>query len=1484
MNYNFRQTVEMESNFWTGHKNEDEEEFLLANVVALRSQLKETERSLQNLGEELSSSSEGSHCISHFTKIVGLSLEDLIQPDCSEYQNYSGQKSACKASHQDRTPQRKSKTKSHSVSAAFNKSMEKKKENEHVKEKLSILHEQNSSLVSQNYCLMNKIETINLELAQSKTRISLLESALGTHSVNIPLLEEQIVNLEAEVTAQDKVLRDAENKLEHSQRMVVEKEHILQRFKEECKKLKMDSVEQSKQRKRAEQQRNEALFNAEELTKAFKKYREKITEKLEKVQAEEEVLERNLINCEKEKEKLHEKCVAYRNELESTEEQLRQIKEENRSTREEIKCLEEKNTEIVSLLTQSKQKILKLESELTDKEVILKEKKSLISENAELKALTAHQNDRLKLCHQEIEDSREELGTLESIISQLSLSASEEFKLHHSKCQLLSSSTKEANSASCCESNKSQIADLRIKLAMKEAEIQKLQANLTVSKVVQHLSDDQEKENGRLHGLETEPVKLTGNRSEVQRCQQLELISKQFEKEKRRYTREIEELHAKLTNAKEQNSSLKTSMSQRASQFQIIQEELLEKAAKTSCLEREITKKSSQLSALEKQLEEKTVAFSTAAARNAELEQELMEKNGQIRNLETNINKEHEHVTITFEKAKLIHLEQHKEMEKQIEILQTQMNKKHEQFNEQEKTMSILQQDILCKQQHIESLDRMLIESRKEMEKQNIKKDEALKTLQNQLTEEMVKGRQLESALDLCKEELAVYLSRLDENKDSFEKQLKKKSEEVQRLQKEIKLKNQNLQDTSEQNVLLQQTLHRQQQMLQEETIRNGELEDSQLKLEKQVSKLEQELQKQRENLEEELRKAEGKLHISSQEADLKRQKVAELTSTIRQIKLEMDQCKDELIDMEKELIQLRRDGETKTMQLNQLGITLEQLQSEVNKKTNQVTELEDKLLQSEACYKNALQKIAELETELQNAHGELKITLRQLQDLREILQNAQLSLEEKYAAIKDLTAELRQCKGEIADKKQELLDMDQALKERNWELKQRAAQVTQLDMTIREHRGEMEQKIIRLEGSLEKSELEIKECNKQIESLDTKLQHSRDELREKEFELLQRDQEINQLKKEIERKQHRLTGIEKTVKNQEKCIADQYKEALDLGQQLRLEREQMQHIHLDLLETRRLLVQAQRETDRLSHELEEVNHLSQEKEARANCLAEELGAAQAHEAQLEARMQAEIKRLSAEIDSLKEAYELEKLAHQTDQEKWYVSIDTQKSGSQHLSGQLQQLKLELEEAQDTVNNLQQQLQARDEIVRAANEALLVKESQVTRLQTRIAGHERTEGIKQLPIPLVLSTHALFSNQEQDSSRYSHASYFKHRKLRRSISASDLSVKDSNSLDLSKSTLDDFKQILMLQSSVIQDGQKDFFHTTNRLNESSFDPLTFALDEDMASDCNDFQTLSGMLKYINKEMRKSENASTHVSINANSKEKQACASVIGDKD
>uniref|UniRef100_A0AAA9SRV5 Coiled-coil domain containing 18 n=1 Tax=Bos taurus TaxID=9913 RepID=A0AAA9SRV5_BOVIN len=1319
-----------------------------------------------------------------------------------------------------------------------------------LREKLNKLRQQNACLVSQNHSLMTKIESVHFELTQSRAKVSMLESA-QKQAANVPILEEQIINLEAEVSAQDKVLREAEDKLEQSQKMVIEKEQSLQKSQEECIRLKVDLLEQSKQGKRAERQRNEALYNAEELSKAFQHYKEKVAEKLEKVQAEEEILEKNLINCEKENKRLQEKCGLYKNELEILKEKLRQLKEENNNGKEKLRIMAVKNSEVMAQLTESRQSILKLESDLEDKDEILREKFSLMNENRELKVRIATQNERLDLCQQEIESSRVELRSLEKIMSQLPLKREIfGFKSPLSKHQMSSLSNKQDSYIGCCETNKMVISELRIKLAIKEAEIQKLQANLTANQLSHNLTACNDYQEGRkLNSLEIEPVKL-GNQVESLKDQNQHTMNKQYERERQRLASGIEELRDKLMQIEAENSDLKVNMAHRTSQFQLIQEELLEKASNSSKLESEMTKKCSQLLTLEKQLEEKIVAYSSIAAKNAELEQELMEKNEKIRSLETNINTEHEKICLAFEKAKKIHLDQHKEMEKQIERLESQLDKKEQQFKEQEKTMSMLQQDIICKQHHLESLDRLLTESKGEMEKENMKKDEALKALQNQVSEETIKVRQLDSALEICKEELALHLNQLEGNKEKFEKQLKKKSEEVYCLQKELKIKNHSLQETAEQNVILQHTLQQQQQMLQQETIRNEELEDIQTKLEKQISKLEQELQKQRESSAEKLRKMEEKCEAATYEADLKRQKIIELTGTTRQVKLEMDQYKEELSKMEKEIMHLKRDGENKAMHVSQLDMILEQTKTELDKKTNAVKDLEKLQHHTETELTEALQKREALETELQNAHGELKSTLRQLQELRDVLQKAQLSLEEKYTTIKDLTAELRECKMEIEDKKQELLEMDQALKERNWELKQRAAQVTHLDMTIRGHRGEMEQKIIKLEGTVEKSELELKESSRQIESLNEKLQNSKEQLREKEFITLQNEQEISQLKKETERTQQKMKEMESVMKEQEQYIATQYKEAIDLEQELRLTREQMQNSHKELVEARHQQVQAQREIERLSSELEEIKQLSKEKEAHGKYLAEELGASQVRETQLEARMQAEIKKLSTEVESLKEAYHLEMISHQENHAKWKISVDSQKTSVQQLNEQLEKAKLELEEAQDTVSSLHQQVQDRNEVIEATNEALLIKESELTRLQAKISGHERAEDIKFLPAPFTSPVEITPDIQDSKLAKHSHTAFFKCRKLRRSISASDLSFRTHSDEDLSEELLQDLKKMQLEQPSTLEENQRDLPYTQS----DSFKPLTYDLNDDN-SENNDFSTLSGMLRYINKEVR-----------------------------
>uniref|UniRef100_A0A8C7BH92 Coiled-coil domain containing 18 n=1 Tax=Neovison vison TaxID=452646 RepID=A0A8C7BH92_NEOVI len=1390
----------MESSSSEYCKKDNEEESLLANVASLRHELKITEWSLQSLGEELSSvsPSENSDYASNLLRPEKLILEDLSQPNQLGLLNHIPYKKVCKMPTGSTDFQKKPRDKMSFSSAPVDHEIR------NLREKLNKLRQQNACLVSQNHSLMTKMESVHFELTQSRAKVSMLES-VQQQAASVPILEEQIINLEAEVSAQDKVLSIGYFgvSLVKCRTFFTFINHPFLNF-------------------RAERQRNEALYNAEELSKAFQHYKEKVAEKLEKVQVEEEILEKNLISCEKENKRLQEKCGLYKSDLEILKEKLRQLKEENNNGKEKLRLMAVKNSEVMAQLTESRQNILKLESELEDKEEVLREKFSLMNENRELKVRVEAQNERLDLCQQEIESSRVELRSLEKVMSQLPLKREMfGFKSSLSKHQMSSFSNKEDNYIGCCEANKMVISELRIKLAIKEAEIQKLQANLAANQLSKSLIACNEKqESGKLNSLETEPVKLGGSQLERIKDQNQYTMNKQYERERQRLASGIEELRAKLMQIEAENSDLKVNMAHRTSQFQLIQEELLEKASNSSKLESEMTKKCSQLLTLEKQLEEKIVAYSSIAAKNAELEQELMVK-----------------ITVWLQ----IHCDFK---------LESQLEKKDQQFKEQEKTMSILQQDIICKQHHLESLDRLLTESKGEMEKENMKKDEALRTLQNQVSEETIKVRQLDSALEICKEELALHLNQLEGNKEKFEKQLKKKSEEVYCLQKELKIKNHSLQETAEQNVMLQHTLQQQQQMLQQETIRNEELEDIQTKLEKQVSKLEQELQKQRESSAEKLRKMEEKCEAASHEADLKRQKVIELTGTARQVKLEMDQYKEELSKMEKEIMYLKRDGENKVMHLSQLDMILEQTKTELDKKTNSVKELEKLQHNTETELTEALQKREALESELQNAHGELKSTLRQLQELKDVLQKAQLSLEEKYTTIKDLTAELRECKMENEDKKQELLEMDQALKERNWELKQRAAQVTHLDMTIREHRGEMEQKIIKLEGTLQKSELELKECNKQIESLNEKLQNSKEQLREKEFITLQNEQEISQLKKENERTQQKMKEMESVMKEQEQYIATQYKEAIDMEQELRLTREQMQNSHAELLEARRQQVQAQREVERLSSELEEIKQLSKEKEAHGHHLAEELGASQVREAHLEARMQAEIKKLSAEVESLKEAYHLEMMSHQENHAKWKISADSQKTSVQQLNEQLEKAKLELEEAQDTVSNLHQQVQDRNEVIEATNEALLIKESELTRLQAKISGRERAEDLKFLPSLLTSAAEIMPDIQDPKLAKHPHTAFFKYRKLRRSISASDLSFKTRSDEDLSEELLQDLKKMQFEQPTTLEESQKDLTYTQS----DSFKPLTYDPEDD-SSESNDFSTLSGMLRYINKEVR-----------------------------
>ncbi|XP_067846037.1 coiled-coil domain-containing protein 18 isoform X2 [Heptranchias perlo] len=1332
-------------------------------------------------------------------------------------------------------------------------------ENEQLWRKLSTLREDNARLVSQNHSLVREIESIQLELTQSKAKFCHLEPSIKEKAHHISELNEDILSLEAEVEAQEKALRVAEEKLEESQWMVAEKNKLVEKLSDECKRVKNELYEQSRRGKRAEQQRNEALFNAEELSAAFKRYKEKTTEKFTMFRANEEDWQSSLHHYDQDRAELFEKYTSLEKELENKNEEIRLLMGQSYDVKVVQKDLETKNAELFSFLSDSKEKVLMLESELAGKEAILKDRDALRVENAELRSLTTSQSEKMLQFNKELEITKLEMRNLESIL-QLQRKGSKEVDSGVFSTGLTSSSCSDAfssigkenglkDSKLNLEFNDSLFADLRLKLAMKDAEIWKLQTSLTNSKISkQQCSDILGK---RCNMFERISSELISNRIKNDDRKSPE---QHFEEERCRQI-EVEELRTELLEAEATISTLQTRMTEQIHHFQQIQEQLLEKGKCIGKMEQELRETKSQLSAVEKQLEEKTIAYSTKAVKAIEHEQELAEKNKDINKLENFIEEQHQENIVAREHIKKIQTEQCNELEKQIEILKGQLEEKQLQMKKQKQTISTFQEEIYAKQNRIESLELLLEEVRQEAKKQNERSDAALKALQTQAGEGTSKVKELETALVICKEELKMQLQQIEDNREQREKQMRKKSEEVHCLQKELKISLISLKETSEQNIQLQQTLLQYQQMLQQGTVRIGELEDHHGMLERQVSKLEQELFKQKKSFTEELSKSEAKLFKAYHDQDCKHQQVAELTSSMKEIKTEMDKCKGEITALEKELLQLRRDSSSKDIQLNQLEMTLRNTQVELKKKSDQVFDLEEKLQRNETDHRNSVQEIQEMDTQLKNMRSELQDTLDQLMELRDVLQKTQNSIEEKNDTIKELTDELRQCKSELQERDEKIIDLDQALKDRQWELQQRAARLTQLDMNVREHKTELEQKIICLQGSLEKSELSIKERSKQVETLDEKLQFTQEQLHEKDFELLQKEQQINQLKSEVEEKHIQIQEYEQILKNKEQCLVKQHQELLGESQQVRLAREQMQHAHLELREAQQRLAQVQREMDRVSLELDETIQLSQEKEAHAAHLAEELGAAQARETQLEVKMQAETKKLKELVEHLKNAHQKE-IAMLKESSAQLLLPTAEISDSHKSNDQLRQLKQELEKAQESILHLESELHTQREVISAADEALIIKESEVARLQVKISGFERAMG-KQQPPSLVLQSQNESDNRK-DSTAHPKNFYPFARNMNRSFSANDMYGTDIgsalNSLNCSNRIREILEQSFIPMNIGLQDikdascaGQPEgaaLFGQSPKAEAEEDLELT-----NLTSNSN-METLSGMLNHL----------------------------------
>ncbi|XP_058484472.1 coiled-coil domain-containing protein 18 isoform X2 [Solea solea] len=1166
-----------------------------------------------------------------------------------------------------------------------------------LRKKASCVRQENACLSMQDEQLFGDLDALQYELATSKSQVHLRGSGVVVEG-SAAVMSAQICHLEEELEARTKALMTAELWAEYSKEEAANNEIVVATLTEELSALKEELDNKTAMGKRAEQQRNQALENAEKLKEAFKEYKATVSIKVKRVMESESNLKESLIECDREKEEVERKCTLLQSEKAEQSQTISQLREEVR----EAKCLAAEHSDLQNQLKESRKQVLLLERQLEEHRAECREQASLRRELENLRSLTQSQDQR-------VGQSQAELSSLEAILALLHLREGTLGPLCSKPCML---------------------------------------------PPVDYA--------GTAHLLRLQ----TG-----EGYQQLLRVLQLMEAERTKRSSLVERLQERLSRAQEEISSLQSSMAQRTSHYQSLHTELLDKVSLATDTEKELKRKSARVAALEKQLQEKTSAYSQAALKNTQLENQLLEKTNSLQHYQTLMTKKQRDYQQSLDKCKKSQSQQCMEQQHRIEMLQLSVEEA------QSRMLEIEQEVCLCQRERDEAqkcavLLQTTVEELTQKQVEVRYKEELLQSFKEQAAQSASKVWELQSSLSVCREELTSYMQQTEDVKRSYESQLQKNNDKVSSLQEKLHSTSLVCQRSTEENMQLQLSLQQQQTMLSESTARISELEDSQSQLQRQVSSLEQELARAQASLLDEVRSRE--LDTLERDKDLQEinQQNTQLSETVTHITSDLVKFRGELVSKESELQRLRRDVFTQASQIKHMEESLQQTKTNLTSKSDMVVDLEEKLHRGEADQHNCVQRYQILEGQLQTVRGELADTLEQLLQLKDILQTTQTVADERQACVEKLTVQLSETQRELQERTHEVLDMDTALKERQGELQQRAQLLGQLDVAIREHKQEMERKVESLQQTLESRERELRDAQRELTDRNTKeSQELSQQLRvchQKLHNVLQEHAET-QLRCEILSRELDTTKLQTKEKEVWLC---EVKEELALKEAHWLKEEARLQSMITSLEQEMELEKEQhsKELESLQQTRGQLLKVSEQISSTMRSTQEDLTfKLQQSQTQLE-QTKALLDQTKRELDRTQnQASHLQSQLGQSQsqltqskvqQEQSQILYEQTRTQNKDLHAQVEQLSMLLNQARVQVSQFQTQLQACHKSIETSNESMLIKESEVMRLQAKISSLERAAGRQNCynHTPSLPALHTVTHSPQQSSSAHSPAS------------------------------------------------------------------------------------------------------------------------------
>nr|XP_032810533.1 coiled-coil domain-containing protein 18-like [Petromyzon marinus]XP_032810534.1 coiled-coil domain-containing protein 18-like [Petromyzon marinus] len=595
-----------------------------------------------------------------------------------------------------------------------------------------------------------------------------------------------------------------------------------------------------------------------------------------------------------------------------------------------------------------------------------------------------------------------------------------------------------------------------------------------------------------------------------------------------------------------------------------LQSQLSQASCRASQLEAQKKKGAGEMAALCRQLEEKTIAFNASVGHCTELQREVESKTRALGKLERRLREQAQEL----ERAAGSTRENHDEEVADLKRRAATLCKMAEQA---EKRMQSAQNEVADHRQALEREKLRAQELQMSLEdtrRQRGSSEEALGLAERKLADASAKALEMESELATKQAERV----RCQEKLQQAQQELRAKMEQLELLNGAVA-------DAAEQAAELRRALCERDTMLALGAARVEALEEAQAQLQTQVCGLEQSLHAEREQSRGEREQSAKQQRSLQSQLHEERERGATLASSVSELQAAVHDGQEEVARARAELGSAREKGSREGERALSLLATLKQAENELRHKTQLAAELQDSLARG-------LQQAGDTEQELGRARAELqreRLAAAELStELRTTERRLHAELHERDRRLHSMAESHGQLRGSLREREREVEELQVELEERQRELIARATQLSELE-------GRVSEQVVSLRTEVDAKEEQILQMETRCEQLNTKLKEQTAE-GEKNRAL------VITLQAKSEEKSQALTSL------REVCL------------QLRA--------RADGFECR--LVDLQREVERLHQELEERESLNREKDEQVWRLAEQLGASQARETQLQSEVQRE--------------------------------------------------------------------------------------------------------------------------------------------------------------------------------------------------------------------------------------------------------------------